>query len=171
MNIQVIICSNNGTPTGEYVGKEIAHTGEGKQHLAITVLIENSKDEVLLQHRKHKRFDGLWDLTGATDLHHTQQKDESFEDATLRCLRKEFGIEGLKSLQNLGGFNYFMKDGDFCENEFCVLFLGKYDGTINLNPEVGYGYEWVKKDVFLKYIKKFPQEYTPWAVESSQLLT
>lgn len=62
----ILACDEQGVFTGEYIPKEIGHTGKGKRHLAITVLLENSKGEVLLQRRKHQIFDGIWDLTGAT---------------------------------------------------------------------------------------------------------
>ena len=38
----------------EYIPKEVGHTEQGRRHLAITVLLYNSKGEVLLQKRKHK---------------------------------------------------------------------------------------------------------------------
>src|SRR3989344_2772719 len=98
----IIVCDDKGHKTGEYIPREIGHTGEGKHHLAITVLLVNNKGEVLLQERKHKRFDRLWDLTGATDLYHFESGEESFEEATLRCLKKEYGIEKVENLQNLG---------------------------------------------------------------------
>lgn len=166
---QIIICDNNGYPTGDYVAKEVGHTGEGKHHLAITVLLINNQGQVLLQKRKHKRFDSLWDLTGATDLYHLEASDETFEEATLRCLKKEYGI-GKISLKNLGGFNYLAKWGEYCENEYCVMMLGEYDGEVKMDPNVGYEYKWVNKVKFLKDIESNPQNYTPWAIEGIKVL-
>lgn len=171
----IIICDNFGHPTGEYVEKEEGHTGLGKHHLAITVLLINSKGQVLLQKRKHQRFDKLWDLTGATDLYHLEDgRDETFEEATLRCLKNEYGIEKVGSLKNLGGFNYFAPyqtvQGEFCENEYCVLMVGEYEGEVKMNPDVGYEYKWVDKGEFLKDIQANLQNYTPWAKEAVKLL-
>ncbi len=167
----VIVCDDQGNPTGEYIPKEIGHTGDGKHHLAITVLLLNSQGQVLLQKRKHKRFDGLWDLTGATDLYHFKdRKDESFEEATLRCIKNEYGIEAIGDLKNLGGFNYFARWGDLCENEYCVMMVGEYNGEIKMDPNVGYEYKWVDKDQFLKDIAANLQNYTPWAIEGAKVL-
>src|SRR3989344_3285333 len=167
----IIICDEKGNPTGEYVPREVGHTGEGKHHLAITVLIYNSQGEVLLQKRKHKRFDGLWDLTGATDLYHFEDgEDETFEQATLRCLKREYDIEDISNLENLGGFNYFAKWGEFCENEFCAMLVGEYNREVKIDPSVGYEYKWVKKEEFLKDIEENPQNYTPWAIEGLKVL-
>ena len=166
----IIVCDNNGSPTGEYVSREVGHTGEGRHHLAITVLLINKKGEVLLQERKHKRFDRLWDLTGATDLRHFEDHDEAFEEATLRCLKKEYGIEHVENLQNFDGFNYFQKWNEYCENEFCAMLIANFNGQVDLNSEVGYSYKWVSKQDFLKDIEENPQNYTPWAIEGVKVL-
>jgi len=170
MDQQIILACDDQGNFLEYIPKEVGHTGEGKHHLAITTLLINSQGKVLLQKRRHKRFDGLWDLTGATDLYHLENgKDESFEDATLRCLKREYGIEDVK-LKNLGGFNYFAKWGEYCENEYCVMMVGEYDGEVKMDPNVGYGFKWVSKEEFLKDIETNPQSYTPWAIEGTKFL-
>ncbi|MBI2338476.1 NUDIX domain-containing protein [Candidatus Daviesbacteria bacterium] len=67
----------------KYIPKEIGHKGKGRRHLAIAVLLFNSKGQVLLQKRKHKIFDNIWDITGATHpLHqphlcHSERSEES----------------------------------------------------------------------------------------------
>ena len=44
MDNQIILVSDEkGNFTGEYIPKEMGHTGLGKRHLAITVLIYNKK--------------------------------------------------------------------------------------------------------------------------------
>lgn len=168
----ILACDDNGVFGGEYIPKELGHKGEGKRHLAITVLLENEKGEVLLQRRKHKVFDDIWDFTGATHPLHLEEHDESFEEATDRCLEREYGIpRGTVQLTNIGKFNYFAqyKDG-LCENEHCALLIGKYDGEFNLNDEVGYGYKWMDKKEFQKDIVENPTHYSPWAVAGMPLL-
>ncbi len=168
----IIVCDNLGTSTGEYISKSEGITGNGKHHLAITVLLENKKNKVLLQKRKHLVFDKLWDFTGSTDLSHfADGRNETFDEATIRCLQREYGINQVENLRNLGGFNYFAKDGDHCENEYCAMMFGKYDSEVNLNPEVGYEYKWVEKGEFLKDVKATPQRYAPWVIEGVKVLT
>ncbi len=173
-NQQIILaCDESGKFTGEYIPKEVGHTGEGKRHLAIAVLIYNSKGEVLLQKRKHKVFDDIWDVTGATHpLHKKDGTDETLEEATLRCLEVEYGIEreDVKGLRNEGAFNYFAKYEGLCENEHCFQFIGEYNGKLKLNPKVGYGYKWMDKKEFLKDIEANPQNYSPWAVAGVEIL-
>lgn len=169
-NPLVIICDDEGNPTGEYMPKEDAHTGSGKHHLAITVLLYNKKGQILLQSRKHLRFDGKWDITGATDLYHQSDgSDETYEESTSRCLKREYDIENV-DLRNLGQFNYFAPDGKYCENEHCALMIGEYNGKFKLNPEVGYGFKWMNKMDFLQDINDNADKYSPWAHGSIPLL-
>ncbi|MDO8638071.1 MAG: NUDIX domain-containing protein [Candidatus Daviesbacteria bacterium] len=169
----ILVCDEKGKFNGEYIPKEVGHTGEGKRHLAIAVLLENSKGEVLLQRRKHKIFNDIWDVTGATHpLHLKNGIDETYEEATERCLKREYGIgvREVREVRVVGEFNYFSQYGELCENEHCAMLIGKYDGQLNLNPEVGYNYKWMDKKEFLKDIKQNPTHYSPWAVEGVKLL-
>ncbi|EKD90795.1 MAG: hypothetical protein ACD_30C00090G0016 [uncultured bacterium] len=171
MDDQIILAvDDNGKFRGEYIPKWEGHTGSGKRHLAITVLIYNSKGEVLLQKRKHKVFDDIWDLTGATHPLHTKDGDETVEEATWRCLEREYGIKEKVKLKNLGFFNYFAKYGSLCENEHCAMVIGEYNGNLNLNEEVGYGYKWMDKNKFLKEVKKNSCEFTEWTKQGLKVL-
>ncbi len=171
MDEQIILgADENGNFTGEYFPKSEGHTGKGRHHLAITVQIYNSKGEVLLQKRKHKIFDNIWDMTASTHpLHRDDGTDETDEEATLRALEVEYGIKDV-DLKNLGGFNYFAKYGNFCENEHDKMLIGKYDRKVNLNPEAGYEYKWMPKEDFLKDVSEHPEQYTPWTIEGVKLL-
>ncbi|MDP3973286.1 MAG: NUDIX domain-containing protein [Candidatus Daviesbacteria bacterium] len=166
----IIVCDDKGKPTGKYIPKETGHRGNGYHHLAITVLLISSKGKVLIQKRKHRRFDALLDLTGATDLYHLESGNEDFKEATLRCLKKEYQISKVKNLKNWGGFNYFAKWNKHCENEYCAMMTGEYDGEVKMREDVGYGYKWQDKRKLLKDIEKNPQNYTPWAIEGVKVL-
>lgn len=167
----ILVADKDGSFTGEYIPKEIGHTGDGKRHLAITVLLYNNHNQVLLQQRKHKVFDDIWDFTGATHPLHNNLGDEDFIQASKRCLMEEWGINGEVKLKNLGSFNYFAKYGDLCENEHCAVVTGEFSGNnFTLNEADGYGYKWMDKQAFLEDIKKNPQNYSPWAIEGVKIL-
>lgn len=166
----ILVVDDNGKFRGEYIPKSVGHTGAGKRHLAITVLLYNSTGEVLLQKRKHKVFDDIWDFTGATHPLHLDRADETVEEATWRCLDREYGIKKKIPFKNLGFFDYFARFGDLCENEHCAMMVGEYSGDLKLNPEVGYEYKWMNKSEFLKDIQKNPKKYSPWAIEGVKLL-
>lgn len=169
-NNQIILACDNKGKFLQYIPKEVGHRGDGKKHLAISVLIYNNKGQVLLQKRKHKVFDNIWDFTGATHpLHKEDGANETLEEATLRCLKREYDIENI-SLKNMGAFNYFAKIDDLCENEHCTVMVGEYNGPIKIDPNVGYEYKWMSKEGFLRDIETNPQNYTPWAIESIKIL-
>ena len=166
----ILACDDNGKFL-EYIPKEVGHIGEGRRHLAITVLLYNSKGQVLLQRRKHKIFDDIWDFTASTHpLHKEDGTDETLEKATLRSLKDEWSIENVKDLKVLGEFNYFTKIDDLCENEHDNLLIGKYDGEFKLNSDTGYEAKWVDKPELLKDMEQNPQKYTPWANEGLKVL-
>lgn len=167
----ILLADENGNFTGEYESKIVCHTGQGKHHLAISVFVYNSKGEILLQQRKHEVFDNLWDNTGSThQLHREDGTDETDEEATLRCLKVEWGIDQVESMENLGGFNYFAQYGKLCENEHCKLLIAEYNGEIKMNQEVAYDYKWMDKNEFLKDITKNSDKYTPWCIHEIPVL-
>lgn len=166
----ILACDDEGNFL-EYIPKVVGHTGEGRRHLAITVLVYNSKGQVLLQRRKHKVFDNIWDFTASTHpLHKEGEQDETFEQATLRALKDEYDIESSIKLENLGSFNYFAKWNSHCENEHCAMMVGEYDGEIKMDPAVGYEYKWINKREFLKDVESNPQQYTPWVIDGMKIL-
>lgn len=169
MDNQIILACDNQGKFLEYIPKTVGHTGKGRRHLAITVLVLNSEGELLLQRRKHKIFDNIWDFTASTHLLHTIDKDETIEEAALRALRQEYQIENV-SLKRVGEFNYFAQIGNFCENEHDVFLIGEYNGEVSLDPSVGYEYKWMDKIEFLKDFEANPGKYTPWTREAVKLL-
>jgi isopentenyldiphosphate isomerase len=171
MNDQMLIlCDDFGNPTGEYAPKALCHLGEGRRHLAITILLSNENGEVLLQKRKHELFDGVWDFTAATHLlHHPDGSNESVDDAATRCLREEYQI-GTVRLSVSGAFVYFARYGDRCENEYCLPLVGEFNGRFSLNPKVGYEAKWVPRNEFFADVERSPEVYSPWAVEGVKVL-
>src|SRR3954465_14555229 len=166
----LLACDERGAFGGRYVEREAAHTGAGVRHLAIAVLLWNSRGEVLLQKRKHRLFDGLWDVSGATHpLHRGDRPDETPEEATARCLEREYGLTGLL-VQEIGAFNYYAQDEERCENEHCLLFIAQYDGEVVASDEVAYDCRWVPLTELFLGVAQHPERYTPWAIESVPLL-
>ncbi|MBI4154349.1 NUDIX domain-containing protein [Candidatus Woesearchaeota archaeon] len=145
-----------------YEKKEACHTGDGKHHRAIAFFLFNKNGETLLQRRKHKRWDNVWDIAGATDVLHINGKDETYEESAARCLEKEWKIS--VPLKRLFGFNYFEKYGDMCENEYLMILAGEISKDVEHNPEVAYGCKWVSLENLAEDIVKNPNDYTPWAI-------
>ncbi|GEM_PF-407074 len=156
--------------SGEYAEKEKCHYGDGLHHRAFVVLLENKKGEVLLQKRKHKLWDGYWDVSAISHVLHLSDHDETYEEAGNRSLKREMGIPAL-SLQKVGGFNYFAKYGKYCENEYCAILVGEYNGTVEENKDVVYEYAWVDQDKFVKdVLDKKEKKYAPWTIRTASEL-
>ena len=167
---QLFACDEHGHPTGDYVLREAAHTGDGQRHLAVVVILRNGRGEILLQRRKHRLFDDLWDLAGATHpLHVPDGEDEGFEQAGRRCLRDEYGIEGTP-LRLEGGFTYFARDGENCENEYCAILIGDYDGPATVRPSAGYECRWVTPAALVEEIRAGADRFAPWALVAVERL-
>jgi isopentenyl-diphosphate delta-isomerase len=165
----LIIVDENDKPTGKYEDKGECHFGTGIHHRAFVVLLENAKGEVLLQLRKHVRWDKFWDLTAISHVLHLKSHNETYEEAANRSLLDEMGISGV-GIKKIGGFNYFAKYHSHCENEYCAVLIGHFNGEVRPNNDVLYEYKWMMKNDFITDVEKHPELYTPWAIETVQIL-
>lgn len=146
-----------------YAKRDECHLGNGLVHRAFVALLGNRKDQVLLQKRKHMLWDGYWDITATSHVLHMTDRNESYEEAAWRALCKEMGIQGVY-LRNVGGFYYFERfKKKYCENEYCSILLGEYDGLVEPNAEDVYEYAWVARETFIKECQKKKSPFTPWA--------
>lgn len=165
----LILVDENDIPTGEYADKGECHFGQGIHHRAFVVLLYNSKREVLLQFRKHVRWDKYWDLTAISHVLHLDDRNETYEEAGDRSLKDEMGIDGVQ-LTKIGGFNYFAKYHSHCENEYCAVLVGTYNGEVTPDRNLVYEYKWMNEKDFLRDVKSNPEKYTPWAIETVNIL-
>jgi isopentenyl-diphosphate delta-isomerase len=152
-----------------YAPRTECHTGKGKRHRAFVIILYNKEKKILLQHRKHKLFDKLWDLAAASHPLHVDGKDQGNIEAALRCLKNEWGIEKIE-LKKIGAFNYFKQDENRCENEYCYLIAGEYDEELKMNTEVAYNFRWVSFEQLLSEIEEKPEIFTEWLIESVKIL-
>lgn len=168
MDSQLILVDEKDNKLGYGTLKD-SHTGLGKRHRAFVTLLFNDNDQVLLQKRKHRLFDGLWDLTAISHPLRINRKDETFQEASDRALKKEMGITGVQVVQ-VGAFNYFARDGKNCENEYCAVLTGDFSGSFKPNKDEVYEAKWVKFDEFISDTRKNSQKYTPWARKTVKIL-
>lgn len=130
---QKLICvDNNGKATGKIIDRKSAHSTPGVKHLAIQILVFNSKKELVLHERPNKKVGG-----GVLDAPTTHiLEGEKPTDAALRCLKNEYGITDKPPIQILEGYTYDRDYGDgSCENEFCLAAFTRYSGKITPNKE------------------------------------
>jgi isopentenyl-diphosphate delta-isomerase len=153
---QTLIVVDEADNVVGYASREECHRWPGRLHRAIALLIENGRGELLMQRRRSGLWDGFWDVTGATHPLHLDEGDESYETAARRCLRDEWGVEAPLALAF--AFVYAEQHGQAGERERCLLFRGRHDGPLRLNPARGYGHRWCAPEP-----ARALEPLTPWA--------
>ncbi len=153
----VILVDSEDRPIGTMEKME-AHV-KGALHRAFSVLLFNSKGELLLQKRSRAKYHsgGLWTNTCCSH----PLPDELTEDAARRKLKQEMGIE----LQPGFIFKFTYKvalDNELIEHEVDHVFAGSFDGEPNLNPEEAEDWKFMSMDDLRSDMMKNPSHYTYW---------
>jgi isopentenyl-diphosphate delta-isomerase len=157
----------------EYANRSACHLDRHLRHRAVVLFIYNDQEKILLQKRNNELFSGLWDLAGATHPLHQDDRDESYEESVLRCLKDEWGISSTalpSPMTRVMAFTYFESDGDQCENEYCVLFQGQYNGPLDPNPDHVDELKWVTWPELQSELEDTPEQFTPWLKVAVDLL-
>jgi isopentenyl-diphosphate Delta-isomerase len=143
-----------------YAPKLAAHQNGGRLHRAFSIFIFNSSGEMLLQRRAAGKyhFGGLW--TNAC-CSHPRRGQETLDAAHAR-LRHEFGFD--TDLRELFSFVYNATDptSGLTEHEFDHVFVGRFDGAPQPNPDEIGQWKWIQPEALLADVKSHPQAYTPW---------
>ena len=129
-------------------------------HRAISVLIFNSKWEILLQQRALNKYHCWWLRSNATCTH--PYPKEANLAAAHRRLQEEMWFD--TDLNEIFQFQYIAKfDNWLIENEFDHVFEWIYDGEIsNTNPDEVNDYKWIDMNSLIDDINKNPSKYTEW---------
>ena len=120
-------------------------------HRAISVLILNSKWEMLLQQRALNKYHCGWMWSNATCTH--PYPGERNLDAAHRRLKEEMWFD--TDLEEIF-------DNWLTENEYDHVFLWYYDWKINLNPDEVADYKWIGIEKLKKDIVENSENYTQW---------
>ena len=131
---------------------------DGTLHRAFSVLLFNSRDELLLQRRALGKYHsgGLWSNTCCSH----PRPAEDVEAAAIRRLREEMGIEC--KLWKAFDFVYRAEVDELIEHEFDHVFLGKYDGLVSPDPVEVMSHRWLTVSAVQQDLKISPGKYTPW---------
>ncbi|MFZ4546037.1 MAG: isopentenyl-diphosphate Delta-isomerase [Bacteroidales bacterium] len=157
MTDNVILVDTDNNPVGEMEKME-AHL-QGALHRALSVLVFNTKGEILLQQRAYSKYHtpGLWSNTCCS---HPRPGEDSLEAATRR-LGEEMGF----TVPLKKSFDFIYRahfDNGLIEHEFDHVFFGNFEGTPILNPEEANDYKWVKPLDLMEDMRSKPENYTVW---------
>jgi isopentenyl-diphosphate delta-isomerase len=154
---KVILVNENDEEIG-YMEKMEAHV-KGLLHRAFSVFVFNDDGEMLIHQRaKHKYHSGgLW--TNACCSH--PRKGETNEEAAHRRLMEEMGFDC--EIEKAFEFTYKAElDKGLSEHEYDHVFLGRYNGKPNINPEEVENYKWIDQQSLLQSVNNNPGSYTEW---------
>jgi isopentenyl-diphosphate Delta-isomerase len=132
---------------------------KGVLHRAFSVMIENSKGEILIQKRAKSKYHsgGLW--SNACCSH--PKPGEKTEEAVARRIKEELGIELIPS------FSYkFIYEVAFpnqlIEHELDHVFVASFDGVPKINEAEVEDWRFVDQQQLLNEIEENPDQYTHW---------
>lgn len=157
---QVVLVDQDDRPTG-VAGKMAAHRA-GVLHRAFSVLVWNSRGEVLLQKRARSKYHsgGLW--TNACCGH--PRPGEDVAAAASRRLKEELGFTC--PLTAIGELTYRADlDQGLIEHEFVHVFRGFYEGEMTPDPAEVEDLKWVTPEVLLQTFDETPEIFTAWFVK------
>lgn len=140
------------------IEKMVAHR-DAVLHRAFSILIFNSKNELLLQKRDINKYHsgGLWTNTCCSHPRFM----ENLKVATTRRLKEEMGFTC--DLKKIFSFIYKidLENGLF-EHEFDHVFIGKYDGDFIPNPFEVSETKWMSLEAIEEDVANNPDNYTFW---------
>lgn len=154
---QVILVDEHDRELG-FMEKIEAHE-KGLLHRAFSVLLFNSKGEVLLQKRSAIKYHsaGLWTNTCCSH----PKPNEKIEEAVSRRLQEEMGI----SLRPEFAYKFLYKttlDNNLIEHELDHVFIGVYDGKPQINSHEVEDCKFVTLSSLREEINQNPDAYTHW---------
>lgn len=155
--IQVQLVDRQDRPIGA-MEKLLAHE-KGELHRALSVLILNSKNEILLQRRALGKYHspGLWTNTCCS---HPYPGEDALE-AAKRRLKEEMGMNA--NLEFVFKFLYKCDfDNGLIEHELDHVFVGKTDDTPHINTDEAMAFSWMSIQDLEASMEKNPDEYTFW---------
>ncbi len=128
-------------------------------HRAFSVFVFNQSGELLLQQRAIDKYHsgGLWTNTCCSH----PRPNESVSDAASRRLREEMGFE--VPLEKVFDFIYqAIFDNGLAEHEFDHVFVGYYDGPIQVNPAEVNDYVYRSMDNIQQSLELHDGLFTAW---------
>jgi isopentenyl-diphosphate delta-isomerase len=160
----VILVNEQDEPIG-LMEKMEAHE-KGLLHRAFSVLIFNSKGEMLLQQRALSKYHspGLW--TNACCSH--PRNGETILEAANRRLLEEMGMQA-----ELGVLTHFIYKAEFdnglTEHELDYVVKGITDNNPITNPDEVNDFRWITPVNLTEWVRNTPSDFTVWFLELFKL--
>ncbi len=154
---QVVLVDEDDRELGT-MEKMQAHR-QGSLHRAFSVLVYNSRGEILIQQRAADKYHsaGLWTNTCCSH----PRPDECIRQASARRLWEEMGIRA--EPEYLYKFVYRAPlENDLVEHELDHVFRATFDGTPASNPDEVQDWKFMPIPELLADVAANPEKYTFW---------
>lgn len=153
-----------GNITGK-IEKWEAHR-KGILHKAFTIAIFY-KGDILLQHRKHPAFNGVFDATISSHQLFINEELEDTSEASLKTLKREWNISKndlVRPLKDIGSVYYKAKDAysEYIEHEVCSVVVAEIKTLKVPNLDFAYGYSVIPKKELKNKKSRTYQNLAPW---------
>jgi isopentenyl-diphosphate delta-isomerase len=153
----VILVDADDRPLGT-MGKLAAHQ-QGLRHRAISVIVRDADNRLMLQRRAHGKYHsgGLWTNTCCS---HPRPGEDTL-DAAQRRLAEEMGFTCPLSFLFVTHYRADVGNG-LIEDEVVHVFGGRFDGTPRPDTSEVSEWRWVTPDEMACDIAARPELYTAW---------
>ncbi|MDO8269547.1 MAG: hypothetical protein Q7T54_02650 [Candidatus Levybacteria bacterium] len=162
--ITIARCDRNGNILGEIERWE-AHE-KGILHRAFTVALFY-KEKLIVQHRKHPVFDGVFDVTSSSHQVYSKGVLQDTIEATYLTLEREWDIKKsdlIKLPKDLGTIYYKARDTHsiYTEHEVCNVVVATVKKLPEIVEEVSYGYSLASKKELSDRTSRLYNNLAPW---------
>ncbi len=139
--------------------KSVCHQGSGILHRAFSIFVFNADNQLLLQQRSATK--PLWPLYWSNTCCSHPRLGETMDIAVSRRLSQELGFDC--DLEYLYKFTYHAQFGDLgAEREFCWVYLGYYDGPVDVNVSEIADWRFVDIEALNRELEDSADHFTPW---------
>ncbi len=148
--------------------KLATHNSNTPLHRGFSLFLFNSKGELLLQQRSHKKK--TWPLIWSNSVCGHPMLNESNENAAKRRLDYELGLKINNVKMILPDFSYKTELNGIVENELCPVMVAFTDEKPKPNNNEVEDIKWINWQEFVTDVKNNPGKYSKWSEEETKLL-
>lgn len=148
--------------------KLATHNANTPLHRGFSVFLFNSKGELLLQQRSHKKK--TWPLIWSNSVCGHPMLNESSSEAASRRLQFELRLKLDDIRVILPDFSYKAAMNGVIENELCPVMVAFTDEMPKQNIDEVENLKWINWQEFVDDVKKNPGKYSMWCEEETKLL-
>jgi len=134
-----------------------------RRHAAVIGMIMKNDGAYLVQWRAANKLGGSrLDVSATTHV----RKNETYQSALQRSFENELNIKQTVPLKHAFDFKYEEELGERKENEYCKVFIGKYDGNYTPNPDEIDSVEFMTFAELKDFVNNKPANATKWLRET-----